>query len=132
MNILEETKFILNRYKIKANKNLGQNFLIDENVINAIAVLITGVTGFIHLYYVSRPFNYLRGIMFFLLVIIFVYGVVFQNEFFVLKAINGQIGLIFFLLVMFSVYTYNTLIKVVDYLFNIKNSLLRKTKKSSL
>jgi 16S rRNA (adenine1518-N6/adenine1519-N6)-dimethyltransferase len=34
--ILEETKFIMNKYGIKANKGLGQNFLIDENVVNAI------------------------------------------------------------------------------------------------
>ena len=33
-------------------------FEIDENVINALAVLITGITGFIHLANVSRPFNY--------------------------------------------------------------------------
>lgn len=104
-------------------------FEIDENVINAIAVLITGVTGFIHLAHVSRPFNYLRGIMFGLLMIIFIYGVVFQNEFFVLQTINGQIGLIFFLLVIFSIFTYKTLIKVVDYLFNIKNSFLNTSKK---
>ena len=31
-NILEETKFILNKYNIKANKSLGQNFLINDNV----------------------------------------------------------------------------------------------------
>lgn len=107
-------------------------FEIDENVINAIAVLVTGVTGFIHLAHVSRPFNYLRGIMFGLLIIIFVYGVIFQNEFFVLKAINGQIGLIFFLLVIFSIFTYNTLVKVVDYLFNLKNKInVKKYKFSS-
>ena len=35
-NILEETKFIMKKYDIKANKNLGQNFLIDENVVNEI------------------------------------------------------------------------------------------------
>lgn len=35
-NILEETKFIIKKYNIKANKNLGQNFLIDKNVINKI------------------------------------------------------------------------------------------------
>ena len=34
MNLYEETKFLMNKYNIKANKNLGQNFLIDENVIN--------------------------------------------------------------------------------------------------
>lgn len=33
---LEETKFILSKYKITANKRLGQNFLIDDNIINNI------------------------------------------------------------------------------------------------
>ena len=37
MNLYEETKFLMDKYNIKANKNLGQNFLVDENVIeNAI------------------------------------------------------------------------------------------------
>ena len=35
-SVLEETKFIMNKYNIKANKNLGQNFLIDEDIINKI------------------------------------------------------------------------------------------------
>ncbi len=38
-NILEETKFILKKYNIKANKSLGQNFLINnevvENIVNS-------------------------------------------------------------------------------------------------
>lgn len=34
--ILEETRFILNKYHIKANKSLGQNFLIREEVIETI------------------------------------------------------------------------------------------------
>ncbi len=102
-------------------------FEIDENVINALAVLITGITGFIHLAYVSRPFNYLRGIMFALLLLVFSYGVLFQNEFFVLKSFNGQIGLIFFLLVIFSIFAYNTLVKVVDYLFDLKNKLKKNS-----
>ena len=38
-NILEETKFLMKKYKIKANKNLGQNFLINsevvENIVNS-------------------------------------------------------------------------------------------------
>ena len=32
-NILEETRFILKKYNIKANKSLGQNFLIDREAI---------------------------------------------------------------------------------------------------
>ena len=35
-NILEETNFILKKYKIKANKSLGQNFLISQEVENKI------------------------------------------------------------------------------------------------
>lgn len=35
-NILEETKFIMKKYNIKANKSLGQNFLIDDNVVESI------------------------------------------------------------------------------------------------
>lgn len=34
--ILEETKFIMNKYHIKANKSLGQNFLISEEVVKTI------------------------------------------------------------------------------------------------
>lgn len=33
MNLFEETKFLMKKYEITANKNLGQNFLIDESVI---------------------------------------------------------------------------------------------------
>ena len=36
MNILEETKFIMKKYGITANKKLGQNFLIDDNAVDAI------------------------------------------------------------------------------------------------
>ena len=36
MNTLEETKFLMKKYKIRANKNLGQNFLIDDEVIQDI------------------------------------------------------------------------------------------------
>lgn len=35
-SILEETKFIMKKYNIKANKNLGQNFLISEEVVQKI------------------------------------------------------------------------------------------------
>lgn len=34
--ILEETRFIMKKYNIKANKNLGQNFLINEEVVKNI------------------------------------------------------------------------------------------------
>lgn len=36
MNLFKETKFIMNKYNITANKGYGQNFLIDENIIDEI------------------------------------------------------------------------------------------------
>lgn len=36
MSVLDETKFIMKKYGIKANKSLGQNFLINEEVIEKI------------------------------------------------------------------------------------------------
>ena len=35
-SILEETRFLLQKYHINANKSLGQNFLIDNEVIDTI------------------------------------------------------------------------------------------------
>lgn len=36
MNLIKETKFVMNKYNIIANKNYGQNFLIDENIVENI------------------------------------------------------------------------------------------------
>ena len=36
MNAYKETRYILNKYNITANKKLGQNFLIDDEVIDGI------------------------------------------------------------------------------------------------
>ncbi len=36
MNALSETKFIMKKYNITANKNYGQNFLIDDDIIEGI------------------------------------------------------------------------------------------------
>ncbi len=36
MNALKETTFIMKKYNITANKRFGQNFLIDDNIINGI------------------------------------------------------------------------------------------------
>ena len=33
MNTLKETKFIMDKYHIKADKSLGQNFLVDDETV---------------------------------------------------------------------------------------------------
>ncbi len=103
-------------------------FEVTPQVTNSLAVLITGVTGFIHLYHVSKPFNYLRGTLFVLLIIIFTYGGLFQREFFSLQEINGQIGLITFLLAIFSFFSYKTLEKCNDNLFSFKDKIKNRIK----
>ena len=42
-NILEETKFIMKKYNIKAKKELGQNFLINKEVIDKIKKICNSV-----------------------------------------------------------------------------------------
>ena len=36
MSVVQETKFIMNKYNIKADKSLGQNFLIDDEAVAGI------------------------------------------------------------------------------------------------
>lgn len=36
MNLIQETNFIMHKYNITANKNFGQNFLINENIVENI------------------------------------------------------------------------------------------------
>ena len=36
MSIIKETEFIMKKYHIKADKSLGQNFLVDDDAINDI------------------------------------------------------------------------------------------------
>lgn len=36
MSVLQETKFIMNKYNIRADKSLGQNFLIDDEAVSGI------------------------------------------------------------------------------------------------
>ena len=41
MNVLDETKYILNKYNVHPNKKLGQNFLFDEQSLQTIAQDVT-------------------------------------------------------------------------------------------
>lgn len=43
MTLLEETRFILKKYNISANKSLGQNFLINEEIIDT-AIKVANIT----------------------------------------------------------------------------------------
>ena len=100
-------------------------FAISDEVVNALAVLLTGTTGFIHLYKISKPFNLLRGFLFAFLLLAFLYGVIFQYSFFDLSSMNLQIALILFLLIIFSANSY-------DFLHNILFRLTDSRKKEEV
>lgn len=96
-------------------------FKLPDNQVNALAVLLTGTTGFIHLYRISKPFNVLRTLLFTVLLLGFIYGIMFQYEFFNLVAFNLKIALIFFLLVIFSVNAYDLLHKFLNLISKLFN-----------
>ena len=100
-------------------------FVLSDEVVNALAVLLTGTTGFIHLYKISKPFNLLRGFLFAFLLLAFLYGVIFQYSFFDLSSMNLQIALILFLLIIFSANSY-------DFLHNILFRLTDSRKKEEV
>ena len=100
------------------------SFNLPDDIVNALAVLLTGTTGFIHLYKISKPFNALRTTLFIVLLLGFIYGIVFQYSFFNLVAMNLQISLIFFLLIVFSINTYDLLSKFL----NLMTKLFHKEK----
>ena len=100
-------------------------FALSDEVVNALAVLLTGTTGFIHLYKISKPFNLLRGFLFAFLLLAFLYGVIFQYSFFDLSSMNLQIALILFLLIIFSANSY-------DFLHNILFRLTDSRKKEEV
>ena len=100
-------------------------FTLSNEVVNALAVLLTGTTGFIHLYKISKPFNLLRSSLFVFLLLAFLYGVIFQYSFFDLSSMNLQIALILFLLIIFSANSY-------DFLHNILFRLTDSRKKEEV
>ncbi|MBR3661249.1 MAG: HAD-IC family P-type ATPase [Bacilli bacterium] len=101
-------------------------FSLPDNIVNALAVLLTGTTGFIHLYKISKPFNPLRIILFIVLLLGFIYGIMFQYSFFNLVAMNLKIALIFFLLVVFSINMYDLLNKFLNFIAKIITKEKRK------
>jgi len=91
-------------------------FNLDDNITNTLCVFLTGTTGFIHLYNICKPFNKRRIFMIILLILIFIYAIFFQNEFFNISEFNLQILIIFGLLFVFSTQVYYNVKKLINYI----------------
>ena len=82
---------------------------------NSIIVFLTGATGFIYLYKLCKPFNWIRSIMFSFLVLGFMYGGLFQYSFFDLAATTFDVVLVTSLLFICSLFVFDKLDKVVNF-----------------
>lgn len=91
-------------------------FELSSDTVNSLAVLLTAITGFIHLYRISRPFNKLRAFMYITLLIIFMYAILVESVFFNLNGLGAQTILITIILVIFSFYIYDLINKIVSIL----------------
>ncbi len=89
-------------------------FNLGESELNTLAVLLTGVTGFINLYHISKPFNILRTVLYIFLLIVFLTGILYLNDFFNIASYNAQIGLLLFLLTIFSLNSYKWVNNALD------------------
>ena len=78
--------------------------------VSTLAVVMTGITGFMLLYRISVPFNHLRRILFIGLISIFSFGVIFLRNLFSLVFITPKLAFLIVTLfiiatVLFNVYT---------------------------
>lgn len=97
-------------------------FNLTNEVSNTLCVFLTASTGFIHLYFVSKPFNKLRFLLLIFLILIFSFASIYMHEFFNLRSFNLQIKILFILLIVFSVQIYRFIKFIINYLLKLKKS----------
>ena len=84
-------------------------FHLSDEIVSSLVIFLTAMTGFILLYRICQPFNRLRRILFVLLILGFVYGSIFQSDFFNIHGVTVEIALIFAVLLLSSLYVFNKL-----------------------
>ena len=98
-----------------------QQFNLDEKLTSTLIVIMTGTTGFIFLFRLCKPFNIFRGCMCGILVLLFTYVVIFQNEFFDMSQVSFNTMLLYIVFAICSVWIF-------DKLNNFVSILLKKMK----
>lgn len=77
---------------------LGKILNINEEQISTLSVIITGFTGFLHLYRICKPLNKLRITLIVTLVLFFTFGIVGFKNLFSLTFLNWKMALIILIL----------------------------------
>lgn len=106
---------VLNVILITAFK---ETFNLSYALSSTLSVFLTATTGFIFLYRICKPFNFLRTVLFIFLLFGFVYCAIFQYEFFNISEITNETFLIFIVLYICSMYIFDKLNRLSKYLFH--------------
>ena len=95
-----------------------ETFHLSYALSSTLSVFLTATTGFIFLYRICRPFNFLRTALFFFLLAGFTYCSIFQYEFFNISVITEETLLIFIVLYICSMYVFDKLNHLSIYFFH--------------
>lgn len=95
-----------------------QTFHLSYALSSTLSVFLTATTGFLFLYRICKPFNFLRGIFYCFLLFGFTYCAIFQYEFFSISEITTETVLIFVVLYICSMYIFDKLNRLSTYLFH--------------
>ncbi len=106
---------VLNIILITAFK---ETFHLSYGLSSTLSVFLTATTGFIFLYRICKPFNFLRTALFIFLLFGFSYCAVFQYEFFNIQEITEETILIFIVLYICSMYIFDKLNYFIRNLFH--------------
>lgn len=98
-------------------------FNLDSDLTSTLIVIMTSTTGFINLFRMSRPFNLFRGLLYFVLLSIFIYVILYQSAFFYLSQINFKTILLYTVFAICSIWVF-------DKLNNITAFILKKFDKT--
>lgn len=94
----------------------NKTFHIDSNLTSTLIVIMTGTTGFINLSRISRPFNAYRGILYTILLGLYIYIIFFHSSFFYLSQINFNTILMYTVFYICSIWVFDKLTLIVNYI----------------
>jgi len=95
-----------------------ETFHLSYALSSTLSVFLTATTGFLFLYRICKPFNFLRTLLYFFLLFGFIYCAIFQYEFFNISEITQETVLIFLVLYICSMYVFDKLNTLSRYLFH--------------
>lgn len=101
-------------------------FKIEPTETSTLCVILTGYTGFILLYRLCTPFNFIRKILFGSMVILFLVGIIGLNTLFSLTMLSPYMIFLMLLLMAISVYLFSVITAfTTKYIKKYKHKLLK-------